>query len=155
MNPTHLQKQVIMWATAQDVKNKWISDSSLPSDEKITSFIEDVEEQIVHRFPGLQQRIDAGKISLKYVKNRIVNIVIEFLITKGNPHSQESQSFSGIASKSVSYSSSAARYTLTLTESDLAAFSGKFVGQAYQFSLAPHMGVKHEKIWHKYERDCE
>lgn len=123
-----------MWVTVKDVKDRWLDDSDdLPSDEILETFIDDIEEQLIKKFPKLDERIDNGDPTLKFVKGAVSRIIIEFLQTKGTPYSQITQSYTGAASQSITYSSSKARYSLELRDSDYALFapsdnSGKVIG---------------------------
>lgn len=123
------------WTTPADVKSRWLGTTPPPVDTQLQVFIDDVEGQVLNRYRGLQERIDAGEPTLDFVKSSIARIVIEFLQTKGNPFSQVSHSYSGAISESVSYSSQSSRYSLSLTEADYALFGPNTDGKAFSLNL--------------------
>lgn len=138
------------WTSPQDIKDRWIGLTPLPQDTKLTVFIKDVEEQVKSFFPAIQERIDDESLSLDSVKGSVSRIIIEFLLTGGNPYSQVSHSYTGAVSESVSYSSKS-RYTLTLTAEDYRLFAPVSSDQAFSLDQAPHL--KHGRgVWRTVRR---
>lgn len=135
----------MIWANANDVKDRWISDDILPEDNKINLFIQNVENQIKNRFPNIEERVSEGIPTADFMKDTICQIVIEYLITGGNPYASESQSISGVAARSVSFSSSKARTSLRLTEDDMRQFSVK-TQKGMNVNIAPS---EKNGCWHR------
>lgn len=111
-----------MWATPDDIKSRWISGKTLPPDAKLSVFIDDVEAQILNRFPLIGQRITDGGLPLQIVRSSIARIVTEFLLTDGSPYAEESQSYNGVGSRTIKQHS-AARKSLLLTDADFLIFA--------------------------------
>lgn len=110
------------WTIPQDIKDRWIAGKMLPVDTMLNTFIKDVETQITNKYPAINDRIASNELSQDTIVFHVSRIVIEYLLTEGTPYQQESQSYSGIGSRSVSVSTSA-RKTLLLTDADLALFA--------------------------------
>ena len=127
------------WTTPEDIKDRWVSSDPIPSDTKLSVFIADVERQIKNHYKEIQDRIDAGLIEVDYIKQIVSTIIIEFLFTKGQPFTYESQSYSGAGSQSVGYSATKARLSLILTPEDLELFAPTKTGGILSISVAPDM----------------
>lgn len=128
------------WTTPQDVKDRWLTNKMLPTDGKIQTAINDVEMQIIKAYPAIQERIDDGILDIDYVIANVARIIVEFLQTDGAPLTQESQSYTGAASRSVSYSDKA-RYSLILTSTDLDFFAPDRTDQAFSLNIMPYARV--------------
>jgi hypothetical protein len=130
------------WATPDDIKNLWHSAKVLPTDMKLANFIDSVEGQVRNEYgTQVQVWIDSNELDLKFVKDTVAWIVIDYLQTDGKPYSSESQSYSGAASRSVSYNDTA-RTSLRLNGSDLAMFKPKNrtqQGNIFSVSMAPRL----------------
>lgn len=124
------------WTTPQDIKDIWITAKALPSDTKLEKFISIVELQITTHYPRIQERIDEETLSLDLVKNVVAEIVKQYLLTEGQPYSQQSQAYTGVASMSVSYNDNA-RTSLTLTEADYALLAPKQMGPIFTVRITP------------------
>lgn len=126
------------WTTPEDIKARWIGNKPLPTDAKLSTFIADVERQIRRKYRSIELRIisEYEDIDVELIKQNVSNWVIEFLQTEGKPFQQESQSYSGAASRSISMNSKA-RYTLTLTDDDLLVFAPIEDGKAFALNIIP------------------
>lgn len=127
------------WTLPQDIKNRWVTNEPLPTDTQLQVFVDDVERQIGNHYKEIQNRIDDGLIEVDYIKQIVSIIIIEFLQTKGQPFTYESQAYSGAGSQQVGYSASKARYTLVLTAEDLQLFAPGKLGGVMSASTAPDM----------------
>jgi hypothetical protein len=68
------------WATAQDVRDRWIGPPELAaSDTQIEVLIEDAEDTIIGEFADLQDRIDAETIPESRVIKVVCRVVIRHL----------------------------------------------------------------------------
>ena len=94
-------------------------------------FISDVERQFINYYSSIQERIDEGKLDIEYVKQVVSTIINEYLYTKGAPFQQETQQYTGVASRSVSYAINKARYSLVLTPEDLALLAPENKNEAF------------------------
>lgn len=124
------------WTDPQDIKDIWISTKALPADTKLQKFIEIVELQIKTYYPRIQERIDDESLDLELVKNVVAEIVKQYVLTEGNPYTQQSQAYTGVASMSVSYNDQA-RTTLTLTEADFALLAPKTTKGIFTIRITP------------------
>lgn len=65
------------WATAQDVRDRWLGPGSIPvSDQQLTILIADAEDTVLRAFPDIQQRVDDGDLPL----DRVVKVVCRMVI---------------------------------------------------------------------------
>lgn len=68
-----------MWATADDVKNRWLlSEPITATDDQIKGLIEEAEDTILSRFPDMPERVPAV-IPEARVKKVTIALVIETL----------------------------------------------------------------------------
>jgi hypothetical protein len=126
------------WTIPKDIKDRWLANKTLPADTQLEVFIGDVERQISNYYTKIQQRITDETLSLDFVKQTVANIVIEFLLTEGQPFQQETQSYANVGSRSVSYSLRASRYSLILTEADYARLAPENVTGMFTVKITPN-----------------
>lgn len=129
------------WTTPDDVAAIWFSKEMLPTDTKIQAIIENMEGQIQHAYPKIQERIADNRITVSYIKSKVATFVVEFLQAGGNAYQQASQAYTGVAAVSYTYDRSS-RKSLTLSAADLACFSDDTVGDVFSVSMAPDARVK-------------
>lgn len=67
------------YATAADVKARWIGSDSLPSDAQIETFLDDAEDTILREFPDVPDRITGGTLPASRVRKVAARMVIRFL----------------------------------------------------------------------------
>lgn len=101
-----------------DIQIRWISGDSLPPEETVDQFIDDVESQFMSALPDIPDRISAGSLTPEEVKRVVSTIIIEFLQTEGTGKSSQVQSYTGISYAMDTYRPNA-RYSLELTEDDI------------------------------------
>lgn len=113
------------WTQDSDIKKRWITNKPLPKKDTLDTFIEDVERQILIRFPDIQQRINDSEVEKATVVANVSRIIIEYLQTEGQPFSQETQAYTGVASRSVTTATAFARFDLILSATDFSFFAPK------------------------------
>lgn len=69
----------VQWATADDVRSRWIGDDLTVEDAQILTIIEDAEDTVLVEFPDLPERIDTGDIPLRRVAKVVARVVIRHL----------------------------------------------------------------------------
>lgn len=87
------------------------------TDAKLQTFIDDVEIQFADAIPAFVTHAEDNEDYKKRTVRVVSQIILEFM-AGGGSLSQESQSYTGIGSRSVSYKSTA-RENLTLTSADI------------------------------------
>jgi hypothetical protein len=128
------------WATPENIKNLWTASKVLPTDTKLTAFINTVEGQVRNEYgPDIQGWIDRAEIDLDFVADTVAWIVVDYLQTEGKPFASESQSYAGAGARSQSLIDTA-RTSLRLSGTDLAMFRPKnrtVKGSLFVASMAP------------------
>jgi hypothetical protein len=107
---------------------------TLPADEKLQSYIDNLERQIKRHFPRIDERIIEGDITVEDIADNVSTIVIEYLLSEGNPYAQETQSYGNAVSRTV-ITDGSARRTLRLTEADFALFAPRESGETNAMSI--------------------
>lgn len=68
-----------MWATADDVKGRWLTGEIPATDTQLVTLIGDAEDIIVGEFPNIQADIDAGAVPMGRVARVVSRMVIRLL----------------------------------------------------------------------------
>lgn len=123
-----------MWVEITDIKNRWISDKPLPSDEKLQVIISDFESQVLNRFPDINDRIANNTLSIDFLIATISRWIIEYLQTDGTQYSSETQTMYGVGSRSVTIGSGS-RNTNVLSELDFRTLLPKRNGRIYSIPM--------------------
>lgn len=128
------------WTVPNDVIVRWLNtDKPLPDDATISVFINDFEQQILTKYPRIQERIDDGLISVDFIKRVVSGWVIEFFQSGGTPYSSETQSYTGVGSRSVTMGGSA-RTSTNLSLSDLSVFAPESKSRIISVNMLPNFG---------------
>lgn len=64
-----------MWATANDVLERWIGDDKPTDHELVQRWVDDAETLILSEFPDIQDRIDAGDLPVERVRFVVARMV--------------------------------------------------------------------------------
>lgn len=128
------------WTTAQDVKDLWFG-GVLPTDQKLDKMIGVVERQIKTYYPQIQERVDEAELDVANIVDVVVNVITEFLMFEGKPLQHKSQAYVGASSQQESYSTSQARYSLTLTQADYDRLAPDGANSVMSLDMMPHARI--------------
>lgn len=67
------------WATAQDVRDRWLSGPLSVDDEQIEILLEDVEDFLTGEFDDLDDRLADGRLTAARIRRVVVRIAIRVL----------------------------------------------------------------------------
>lgn len=128
------------WTTPQDVKDLWPDNApeTPPSDAKLAKYIEVIETQILQRYKTIQERIDNNTLNVNIIVFNTATWIIEYCQRGSNPYTQESQSYTGAASRSITFEAKW-RKSLILTSDDLDVFMPMNQGKAFSIDMAPNL----------------
>jgi hypothetical protein len=128
------------WTTPEDIKDVYIGNAILPTDIKLAKLIKVVEDNILNEYPNIQKRLDDPNQPLTEarLKNVIAGWVIEYIQTGGEAITQESQAYTGAASRSVTYSDGKRRTTLLLSAEDLSVLAPASTNKAFSLNMVPN-----------------
>lgn len=73
------EESTARWATAEDVRDRWLAGPLSVEDDKIDILVEDIEDFLTGEFKDLDDRIEDGRLSEKRLKRVIVRIAIRVL----------------------------------------------------------------------------
>jgi hypothetical protein len=124
-----------VWATAQDVKDRWIGGEPPAEDQQIVTLIGDAEDIILGEFPTIGEQIDAGEVPGGRVQRVVARMVIRVL---RNPEGlRQVQETTGPFTGSQTYGGDHPG-ELYLTDDDRRDLAGgKARGKAYTLSTVP------------------
>lgn len=123
-----------MWATYDDIVNRWVGPSVLPDEMVVSTIIEDAEDTILREFPDLVDRIGRDEPPLTRVVKVVARMVLRHL---NNPQGVRSvQQGSGPFQSSTTFGGNDPG-TLALTDADRADLSvpGVSAGKAFIIDL--------------------
>lgn len=122
-----------MWATVEDVRDRWL-DGELPySDAQVQSLVDDAEDIILSEFPNLERSIAEGTVSAGRVIRVVSRMVVRVL---KNPEGvRQRQETRGSFTGSVTYGGDNPG-ELFLSDDDRRELGGR-AGRARAFSFHP------------------
>jgi len=65
------------WTTPQDVLDRWVGPGAPTDEEQLEALIEDAEAIVLSEYPGIQDRIDSGKLN-----SELVTLVVCRMVTR-------------------------------------------------------------------------
>lgn len=125
------------WTSYSDVADRWVGNDPIINDEAlITTLIGDAEAIILSKFPKIQDRIDAGSLSLtviNYVVSRQVGRVLR------NPENLTYlQQNTGPFGSGKNYGSAPGNTDIWLSDEELELLSVKRGDKAFSIDTAPN-----------------
>lgn len=124
----------LLWASLDDVKDRWLEGEIPATDTQLTTLLEDAEDTILGEFPNLQDRIDDGELPERRVVKVATRVVIRHL---RNPNGvRTTQHIEGPYHQSVTFGGDEPG-ALYLTDADRAELQGRSFHGAFTIDAIP------------------
>lgn len=122
------------WATPQDVIDRWVG-PGVPTDEELLgALIDDAEAIVLAEYPGIQERIDAGKLNGELVTMVVCRMVSRLL---RNPEGLSYwQQQTGPFGQARNFGDGGTDIWITLQERELLRAVGR--GKSFSVNLGPY-----------------
>lgn len=125
------------WATFADVTDRWVGQNEPTDEDVVNALILDAEAVILAEYPGIQARIDAGKLPQALVTMVVTRMVSRVLRNPENLTYWQQQT--GPFGQARNFGNSGSDIWLTGEEEEMLA--PKKPGKAFQINLAPNAQV--------------
>lgn len=125
------------WATAEDVKSRWIGSAALPEDTVIDSWLDDARTVIEAEYPDLDDRLSSAQDN---VLSRRVVYVQRALVMQAlaNPDGvRQAATTTGPFSEQITYGTETLSQAMALTAEHRAMLSPGAGGKAFQIDMVP------------------